>query len=609
LSKLVDPASPEIQLALSEVAQGLRRAESLAARARNLERSDPATARDLYRESLTVAADFPEALAGLKRTPPEPPTALDGQVRGDRIQLSWTPPPPDGLGALTYVVVRKVGGTLLHPGDGTRIAEVSTSEFDDTHAPPGETVGYAVLSKRGGVESVTAISLGPFIFLADVKDVRVELRHPEVELAWTLPRGLSDVRVIRKQGGPPKNPRDGERIPTALDHARDRNLDPDEIYHYGIYAIYAMSDGRLCPSPGIVVSARAQSPVSALETPRLLLEAGRRVRIDWIEPPRGTVKIIRTASPLPLPAGSQLGAAEAGAWDGHWIEPTTPERAYDADPPAVGHCYYTPLTVWAGTYTVGHGAALSRIADPSDLRATRTGSRLGASFGDPRITLRWQWPAEAATCLVVARQGSPPLGPNDPQTIQSVVPRADYDRQDCWTVSLSSSRTLDHNPPGEPVPAVATDPLTSNGIQDVGPWHIRVYGVGELDGSALYSSGVEPSAGTILTGPNPEITVSYLLKRPWVPVFPWSVVFHTEPPGATVPPMVLVAHRRAVPLSVHDGEIAARFPAARDRSQFRVRTPLDLSQYGIRVFPDPNVEPDSLTPIRLRHPESGVTRI
>ena len=57
------------------------------------------------------------------------------------------------------------------------------------HVTPGDTVGYAVLSKRGGVESVTAISLGPFVFLADVKDVRVELHQHEVELGWTLPRG------------------------------------------------------------------------------------------------------------------------------------------------------------------------------------------------------------------------------------------------------------------------------------------------------------------------------------------------------------------------------------------------------------------------------------
>ena len=120
---------------------------------------------------------------------------------------------------------------------------------------------------------------------------------------------------------------------------------------------------------------------------------------------------------------------------------------------------------------------------------------------------------------------------------------------------------------------------------------------------------MEPSAATILPGPNPEVTVSYTLRRPWVPVLPWSVVFRTTPPGSTVPPMVLVAHQRAVPLSVHDGEIVARFPAGRDRSQFRVRTSLNLSQYGVRVFPDPHVQPDALVPIRLRHPEGGSERV
>ena len=106
-SKLVDPESVEVHAARAEVGRSLRQAEALAARARNLERRDPSAARDLYRQSLAIAADLADALAGLKRTPPDPPTALDGQVHGDRIRLSWSPPPPDGLGSLTFVVVRK----------------------------------------------------------------------------------------------------------------------------------------------------------------------------------------------------------------------------------------------------------------------------------------------------------------------------------------------------------------------------------------------------------------------------------------------------------------------------------------------------------------------
>jgi len=632
-SRLVDPASPDLQAAWSELAEGLRRAEALAARARNAERTDPAAARALYRQSLAIAADLPDALAGLKRTPPDSPTALDAHVMGDRIRLSWTPSPPDGLGPLTFVVVRKRGGALLHPEDGTRIAEVSTSEFDDMHVTPGDTVGYAVLSKRGGVESIAAISLGPVVFLADVKDVRVEFRHQEVELGWSLPRGVTEVRVIRKQGGPPKTPRDGDRLPAALDHALDRNLDPNEVYYYGIYAIYAMPDGRLFPAPGVVVSARPLPPITALDAPRLVPEPTGRVRIDWIEPVRGSVKILRTGHPLLLPAGTRLTTADALTLDGRWLEPAAPDRAYDSEPPAEGHCYYTPMTAWGESWTVGQSVALSRVADPSELCATRAGSGLGAPPGGMRLTLRWRWAAEAAATLVLARQGRPPQGPDDPAAIAATVTHADYDPHGCWTLNLPLTprpggaidnsatarvRLESHTDGPRPEGAIdnsvtsdrsAPEPSTLSTQLDTGPWHIRVYSVIDLDGVRSISPGLEPTAAMVVPAPHPEVTVSYALKRPWLPGLSWSVGFRTEPPGAAVPPMVLVVHPRAVPLSVDDGQIVAHFPSGRDGAHFPIRTSLNLAQHGARVFPDPNMEPDALIPIRLRHPETGATRV
>ncbi len=600
-SRLVDPSSPELLAVWSELTRELERAESLAASARDFERSDPAHARDFYRQSLAIAADLPDALAGLKRTPPDPPTALDAHVMGDRIRLLWTPPPPDGLGPLTYIVVRKRGGTLQHPGDGTRIAEVSTSEYDDMHVSPGDTVGYAVLSKRAGAESVAAISLGPFVFLADVKDVRVEPRHKEVELAWTLPRGVSEVRVVRKRGVPPKSARDGDRLPAALDHAHDRNVDSEELYYYGIYAIYAMPDGRLYPSPGVLVSARPHPAVAPLEAPRLLQEPTGRIRIDWLEPARGSVRIIRTLAPFSHPVAARLTAAEVEALEGRWIEPAGADRAYDNEPLSEGQCFYTPLVAWGGTWTVGHSIALSHVADPLDLRATRAGGGPGAM----RITLRWRWPPEATSALVLARQGVPPLGPSDPDALKATVARGDYQRLESWTLTLPVARSH---------ASVAAVPSTNGSSatppqNDAGPWHIRVYSAIEADGRLSLSPGLEPTAATALPGPNPEVTVSYVLKRPWLRGLPWSVTFRTEPAGISIPPMVLVAHRRAVPLSTDDGQIVAWFPASRDGARFPIRSTLRLDQHSARVFPDPNVAPDELTPIRLRHPETGVTRL
>ncbi len=114
-SRVVDPETPELLAAWSELSRDLRRAETLAARARNLERTDPPMARTLYRQSLAIAADLPEAVAGLGRTPPDAPIVLDARVLGDRIQLWWTPPPPDGLGPLTYVILRKRGSAAPAP--------------------------------------------------------------------------------------------------------------------------------------------------------------------------------------------------------------------------------------------------------------------------------------------------------------------------------------------------------------------------------------------------------------------------------------------------------------------------------------------------------------
>ena len=224
--------------------------------------------------------------------------------------------------------------------------------------------------------------------------------------------------MIRKQGGPPKNPRDGDRIPAALDHALDRNLDPNEVYHYGIYAIYAMPDGRLFPAPGVVVSARPQPPISALEAPRLLLEPSGRVRIDWIEPPRGSVKILRTAQPLPVrsrhPAHGPPGRGARRPLD----RAGSSRSSERPRAPAEGHCYYTPLTVWGDTLDSRAQRGLQPGGRP--VRASRD-PRPGSGLGSPVRR-------HAAHASLAVGRGSrrhpgrrPPgrasQGPNDPAAI------------------------------------------------------------------------------------------------------------------------------------------------------------------------------------------------
>jgi len=279
--------------------------------------------------------------------------------------------------------------------------------------------------------------------------------------------------------------------------------------------------------------------------------------------------------PPRLRPGDRLSAQEVAAIVGQWLDAGGPGGTIDPAPPPVGVCHYTPLTAWGGSSTVGRGASYSCLTDPSDLRAVRAGT-------NGRVHLRWRWGPQGGQSLLVSKGGSPPTGPDDPDARAVLVQESEYSRQGYIAVNL---------PPEAP-----------------GPWHFRVFAVANVQGQRVVSPGLDATGRTVVPGPNPEVTVIYHLRKPGFPGRPWSVAFRTEPPGAPIPPTALVAHPRTVPLSVDDGEVIDRFPAARDGSTFRVRAGVNLSDRRARVFADPHVDPDGLPPIRLRHPESGPTR-
>ena len=138
-----------------------------------------------------------------------------------------------------------------------------------------------------------------------------------------------------------------------------------------------------------------------------------------------------------------------------------PDRAEDADPPATGFCYYTPLVMVGSMLIVGHPAALSRVADPSELRATRTGGPGEEASTTSRILLRWRWAPEATATRLLARQGSPPRGSSNPDAIVTTVARADYERLGSWTLDLP--RTAFAEPSNfelQPANVPANDPFS-----------------------------------------------------------------------------------------------------------------------------------------------------
>src|SRR5690606_26633714 len=133
--------------------------------------------------------------------------------------LRWSPPAPDGIGPVSFRVVRKARSVPTSPLDGVVIAETAATECRDSNASPGDVVGYAAFSRRDGVDSIASARVGPVIVLADVLDVRAESRSGEIELSWRLPIGAAEVRVVRKLGGPPSGPDDGMPLDALPDGA------------------------------------------------------------------------------------------------------------------------------------------------------------------------------------------------------------------------------------------------------------------------------------------------------------------------------------------------------------------------------------------------------
>ncbi len=574
-SRLVAADAPEFVAARDEVARGLRMAHSLAAKGRASEADDHAAARSFFAKALAFAADLDEAREGLLRCPPDPPSGLVAEFAVDRVRLRWTPPPPDGLGPVRFRVVRKLGAVPSQPNDGAIIAETAEAEAEDRTLRPGESAGYAVFTSRGAAGSRLGARAGPVAALPEVADVRVEARAGEVALSWTLPDGASGVRAVRNPRRRPAHDRDGEIVEALPGGLVDRGLQDDQAYHYALFALYPGPDGGDRPSKGVAVTAVPHPPVEAVAAPTLAPRPGGGVGIAWDPPPRGLVRLIRTAAPLPHLPGDRVGPATAAGWDGTWIEATADGQAEDRSPPTSGLCAYTPILAWAGGATVGHPARYSCVPDPSDLRAVRVGT-------GGRVHLRWRWSPQGAESRVVARPGSPPLGPHDPEAIAANVADEEYSRLGYFAVTL---------------------PTTTSG-----PWHLAVFNLATVQGEEVVSPGLDPSARTVVPGPNPEVTLSYTLHRPHFPGRAWSVSFRTEPAGSPVPPTALVAHPRTVPLSPDDGEIVIRFPASKDGDIFPLPPTVSLNRHRARIFADPASDPDGLPPIRIRHPE-GVARV
>ena len=406
---------------------------------RKLERVDPPAARGLYRKSLEIAADLPEAVAGLSRCPPDAPAGLEVQPLGDRIRLSWTPPAPGWPGAADLRRLAEARRSAAStPATGRESPRSPRASSRIVASRPGETVSYAVLGKRGEAESLAAVAAGPVLYPARRSGCpgRAAGRRGRT-VVDPAPRGVRGPR--RPQARALRRPTPATATGSGRRWTRPSTptCSDDQVYHYGIYAIYRTPDGQRFPSPG---SCGRGDPAFALSPlmPPADAHPGRTGR----------------GSTGPSRRGARSGSsARSGRWPIPWEPSSRPTRPRSwkgngsrlVGPGSRPGC--RSAAVWLLLLHSAPGAGrnsdcrataplLSRLADPTDLRATRLGGTGDDRSTGVRIQLRWRWPREAAATRIVARQGSPPVGPADPEAIVSSVTRDEYDRAGSWVINL-----------------------------------------------------------------------------------------------------------------------------------------------------------------------------
>ena len=573
--RLASPTDTRLKSALEQTAERLAKARSMAHHAGHLSSSDPRAARHLYHQALELAADLPEAVNGLQHCPPDGPVDFSAHNVSGGIRLRWKPPAPDGLGPCHFLILRQPGSKPTHVDDGTLMAEVTETEWTDTQTNPGSSYGYAVFAVRNLVRSVLGMATGPILATEPVRQVHIEPDRETVRLRWVPPAAAAAIRVVRKDGAPVKNPRDGAVLPCNRDTVIDTPLIDGHIYHYAIYALFRSTHGKLHPAQGVhftAVPGRPPDPVMDLRVIDDRAGGHNPLMLGWTPASRGKVRLARLAELPPWKPGDRRRPADFEYLGAAWIEEAAPGRAIDEDPNPPRPSFYIPLVLQHGLATMGEPLAYAYLPDPSHLVAHRDRQT------PEQVFLSWRWPAEAITtrCLVVARTGRPASSPLDTDSRTFVIERSMYERKGLYKLKLPPRADL--------------------------PWFVSVYTQCELNGEPWISSGHEPSSRTQVPDPGTEVLVYYKISPGGV-ARPWSLHIRTDPSGVTVGPTVLVAQPRILPLTPREGLTLARFPQARDGDTLRFEPATRLEGRKLRLFADPENTSANFALIRLCLPD------
>lgn len=569
LEQLSPSADPQVAALRAQIDRPIAEAEAHLAEVRRSGRSGEDAAM-VYQQVLRLCDDSTLARELLSRTPPAPPRSLVAEIRGQVIGISWQPSQSSDV---QYVVIRKAHAHPSAPADGTRLALVKGTRFDDAAPEVGVPLFYAVFADREGVPSPDAAHLSvPVLALRDVQGLTARVNERQVHLVWEPPTNVRRVFAVRSADGrTPRGPEDGVWL-EALDNRQvlDRDLEDGREYHYTIYCEFDDVDKRAL-SAGITITATPQAPprpIDDLTITSVASASARRTRIAWSSPTKGEARILRTAQSLDR-AGQVVPAEELQQYGQNLIASAPLFDSWVG----LEVRYYTAAIVFGGMAYLGRSHRYVCLDDIDHAQAQNLGSLI-------RVT--WNWPAGCVEArLSYSHTGWPEVGDqaadsgthaNGQGTTTVRVSRAEYDRGGSFD-------------------------LRQPAAQD---YYLVVQASTSQNGETILAPGTSPGARAHVRVLS-KVTVEYEIRRPALGRRAYLLLRTGK--KTTLPSLVLLRKQGALPLSRQDGECVLRVegPCRVDRElRIGLTTPENGHQSYVKLF----LEDDGLyESINVLHPE------
>ncbi|MDN5892788.1 MAG: hypothetical protein L0H93_02080 [Nocardioides sp.] len=224
--------------------------------------------------AIRIDTEDPSLPQKLEEIPPARPGALQADIRGGVVHLSWSAVP-----GATSVVVRSEGTAPVSPGAGIPVGRgQDLLQLVDDGAPAGRHVGYSVFTTRDG-RTFSDPATAQIAVLPVPSALVATTDSSQVELSWQLsPRALAaEVVQQNSDGTTTTHPVANGSVLTV------KGLSLGVKYVFDVRAIYLTQQGREASQPArIEATPRGElAPAPDFSVQSVTMDGGSGVKASW----------------------------------------------------------------------------------------------------------------------------------------------------------------------------------------------------------------------------------------------------------------------------------------------------------------------------------------